>query len=330
MTPKRLPPGMSAAVSTRTSPGCAAAGSEIAEAKNAWACGVRTRARVRRVRRQRVGAEFFRAVSFATPSTRASRAPTAPRPRSSAMRPRSLAMTLEWRRVRGFAAPPPPPPRRSRDIPCSGTARRRAHPRSRLGGRGFRASSAPAAISAAGVQMPHWAAPWAGSGAQADRSFAIRQAFDGVDAATLDLRDRRQAGAHLHAVHQHRAGAAVAGVAADLDAGEPQRRAADRPAARPAAREHDGLPFSVNASVPPATSYAASARRAASRRRAPHQIQRRAAPYRRSRGCRRSAERGEMRGRSPTPGWGAPTSAASSAGSRMATGEHAPTATRAG
>ena len=42
------------------------------------------------------------------------------------------------------------------------------------------------------------------------------------DRAALGLAQRDQAGADLRAVEQHGAGAAVAGVAADLGAGEPE------------------------------------------------------------------------------------------------------------
>ncbi len=53
-------------------------------------------------------------------------------------------------------------PRRSCDSRCSGRARRRAHPAPRASvGAGLRASRSSAAISMPGVQMPHWAAPWA-------------------------------------------------------------------------------------------------------------------------------------------------------------------------
>jgi hypothetical protein len=71
-----------------------------------------------------------------------------------------------------------------------------------------------------GVQMPHWAAPCARK--------ACAQAVDPVrpggldrgDVAAVGLRRRHEAGAGLRAVDQHGAGAAIAGVAADLGAGE--------------------------------------------------------------------------------------------------------------
>ena len=47
-----------------------------------------------------------------------------------------------------------------------------------------------------------------------------RQPFDGDDIAALDLAQRHQAGADLLAIQQHRAGAAIAGIAADLGAGQ--------------------------------------------------------------------------------------------------------------
>ena len=78
-----------------------------------------------------------------------------------------------------------------------------------------------AAISMPGVQMPHCAAPWARNDACSAASVPCRrQALDGLDRAARDLAHRHQAGADLPAVEQHGAGAAVAGVAADLGAGE--------------------------------------------------------------------------------------------------------------
>src|SRR5580704_15388755 len=54
-----------------------------------------------------------------------------------------------------------------------------------------------------------------------DDLFFGAKAFDRLDAARLDLADRGEAGADRLAVDQHRASAAIAGVAADLDAGQP-------------------------------------------------------------------------------------------------------------
>ncbi|MDB5376378.1 MAG: hypothetical protein JWR00_824 [Rubritepida sp.] len=49
------------------------------------------------------------------------------------------------------------------------------------------------------------------------------QALDGLDGRALALTERRQAGAGLRAIHQHRAGAAIPRVAAELRARQPQR-----------------------------------------------------------------------------------------------------------
>src|SRR5271156_4314141 len=49
---------------------------------------------------------------------------------------------------------------------------------------------------------------------------AVAETLDGFDGAPLDLPDAGQAGANGFAVEEHRAGAAVAGVAADLDASQ--------------------------------------------------------------------------------------------------------------
>jgi hypothetical protein len=51
----------------------------------------------------------------------------------------------------------------------------------------------------------------------------LGQALDGDDAAAFDAGDGDQARTDLAAVEQHRAGAAIAGVAADLGAGETER-----------------------------------------------------------------------------------------------------------
>ena len=85
-----------------------------------------------------------------------------------------------------------------------------------------------------GVQMPHWAAPWARKDfcSAVERAVAVAQALDRLDRAARDLAHRHQAGADLSPVEQHRAGAAVAGVAADLGAGEAEIVAQRR---RPAA-----------------------------------------------------------------------------------------------
>ncbi len=56
--------------------------------------------------------------------------------------------------------------------------------------------------------------------AQALRRAAGAGTFDGVHRGAMGLRCRHEAGADLRAVEQHGAGAAIAGVAADLGSGE--------------------------------------------------------------------------------------------------------------
>ncbi len=53
-----------------------------------------------------------------------------------------------------------------------------------------------------------------------DDLFFVTKAFDRLDVARFDLADGGQTGADRLAVDQHRAGAAIAGVAADLDSGQ--------------------------------------------------------------------------------------------------------------
>ena len=59
-------------------------------------------------------------------------------------------------------------------------------------------------------------------GLQRMKLIALRQAFDGRDLAPLHERGEREARFHALAVHQHRAGAALAEAAAFLRAGEMQ------------------------------------------------------------------------------------------------------------
>ena len=56
------------------------------------------------------------------------------------------------------------------------------------------------------------------SGLQRMELLALRQAFDGRDLAPLDERSKRKARFHALAVHQHRAGTALAEAAAFLGA----------------------------------------------------------------------------------------------------------------
>ena len=83
------------------------------------------------------------------------------------------------------------------------------------------ASRASAAMSMPGVQMPHCAAPvrrnaaWIG---RKDRRAARPSTVSTV--ATVQLTERDETGAHRITVQADRAGAAVAGIAADLRAGQ--------------------------------------------------------------------------------------------------------------
>ena len=72
-----------------------------------------------------------------------------------------------------------------------------------------------------GVQMPHWAAPCAMKGLLQCREPAVLgQALDGLDRAACRLTHRDETGAGLPAVEEHRAGAAITRIAADLGAGQ--------------------------------------------------------------------------------------------------------------
>ncbi len=94
-----------------------------------------------------------------------------------------------------------------------------------------------------GVQMPHCAAPWArkGLGKRLAKRI-VPQPLDGRHGRTVDLAERHHAGAGLLAVDEHRAGAAIAGIAADLGARQPQMIAERaRQARRGRHREAGGL-----------------------------------------------------------------------------------------
>ena len=72
-----------------------------------------------------------------------------------------------------------------------------------------------------GVQMPHWAAPCATKACwSADSLPPAGKSLDGHHLPAGALAGGDDAGADLLAVEQHRAGAAVAGMAADLGAGQ--------------------------------------------------------------------------------------------------------------
>ena len=64
------------------------------------------------------------------------------------------------------------------------------------------------------------------------RAVAVRETLDRLDSSALHLAHRHQAAADLLAVEKDRAGAAIAGVAADLGADEAQRVAQGRGQAR--------------------------------------------------------------------------------------------------
>ena len=140
--------------------------------------------------------------------------------------------------------------RRSCGSRCSGRARRPARPRPRRGWAGDCARSrSSAAISMPGVQMPHWAAPWArkdfcSASARRCRRRGPRPSRPaGRRPGPWPPGRRRPA-----AVEQHRAGAAVAGVAADLGAGETEIVAQRRRQPRDGGPFHGGRrPFRVKA-----------------------------------------------------------------------------------
>ena len=212
MTPKRLRPGMSAAVKTAATPGRPGGGpaGEIAEARSAaWGCGERTAFSTSPPGRQRSAPKASRPSTLAAPSSRGIRAPTAAAAGRRGRRPARRAGIADRGDDLGHSR-------------CSGRARRRAPPRPRSrDGRGIRgqqrrrrhqhAGRADAALRRAMAQE---------GGAAARVSRGVAEALDRGDRAARDLRRRGQAGADRRAVDQHGAGAAIAGIAADLGAGQ--------------------------------------------------------------------------------------------------------------
>ena len=92
-------------------------------------------------------------------------------------------------------------------------------------GAGHSASSAVAATTWPGVQMPHWKPPQLEEGLLHRRQPAVvvRQALDRGDLAALDRADRAAGRPHISLpVDQDAAGAADADAAALLGAGEPE------------------------------------------------------------------------------------------------------------
>ena len=137
---------------------------------------------------------------------------------------------------------------------CSGRARRPAHPRSspRVGA-ASRSSSAAAATSMPGVQMPHCAAPRARKACCSDSPLRGSAASPSMVTMLRALRlcGGHQAGAGRLAVDQHGAGAAIARVAAALGAraGRDGGAAPRSAASQGAASQETGAPFSSKAMV---------------------------------------------------------------------------------
>ena len=236
--PKRVVAGTSAAVSTSTRPGRRATqAARSPSAKRRVACGERT---------TRIAAAHRPGQPSAPNRSAAGRPWPAVEPGRRARRrrvPLAGGAAIGAPRLPRRAAARP---RRSCGSRCSGTARRRAHlaPRSRVG-RGIARSSALGRHQHA-------------RRADAALRRAVRE--EGAPAARDSVPSRRpglrpssprgpshwpigdEAGADLLAVEQHRAGAAVAGIAADLGAGQaelvaqhvgeaPRRRPPTEPAA---------------------------------------------------------------------------------------------------
>ena len=107
---------------------------------------------------------------------------------------------------------------------------------SRLG-LGFASTSAAAETICPGVQKPHCSASVADEGVD---QRMVAQAFDRRHLAFVDRVDERDAGERGHAVEQHRAGAAVAFVAADLRPRQAEVVAQDDASERPTSARRAG------------------------------------------------------------------------------------------
>ena len=136
--------------------------------------------------------------------------------------------------------------------------------------------------------MPHCAAPCARKDACSADSLPLARPSTVRTARPCDGRRRHQAGADRLAVEQHRAGAAVAGVAADLGAGQPQLVAQHRrqPRAPDGTDTETGAPLTSKAMSAPERScrrvhagwLRTAARQRAAITRAQHDLARRLAP----------------------------------------------------
>ena len=293
--------------------------------KRARACGERTT----RIHSASAGASSAPNVSvpatFGQPSTRGRRAPTARQARAGSD-PSPTRASRSTSAEGSDPAPRPSPPRRSSDSRCSGRARRRAHPRPARAARRGVAREAdrprPSACRACRCRT-------APRRARGRRGAAGRSAPPGPRPSTVSIAapsacavGTRQAQTCC-AVEQHGAGAAVAGLAADLGAGEPElvaqrvgerreRRGAETVTGRAVEREATPVGASrVRARV----LHQAALRRAALGQLAEqvaHQRQRRLRADRRpSRGCRRWA-----RARRDAPAARGPRAAASGCAER--------------
>ncbi len=210
-------PGTSAAVSTRTSPGCAATNaSRSPSSKVARACGERTTRSVSAPVSKLSSANCSAPVTLATPSSRAIRAPTADPAEGAAggaARRASVPGACRLDRLHDLRVARAPAQHAAQPVEDVGVGRRRrageqvvrGHEHPRRAGAALR----PAAGEERGLERRR-------------RAARARQPLDGGDGPAIRLPDGHEARADLLPVEPDRARAAVARVAADLRPGQPE------------------------------------------------------------------------------------------------------------
>ena len=157
-------------------------------------------------------------VTFGTPSRRAIRAPTAPPAPGISATVGGPACRGGRHRLDDLRVPGAPAQDAAQPVEHRGPGRVR-HPREEVVRRHEHPGRARAALGAAAGEERGLE--------RRERPVGRREPFDRRDPPPLDLADGHEARAHLLAVEAHRARPAVARVAADLRAGQPQVLAQD-------------------------------------------------------------------------------------------------------
>ena len=208
--------------------------------KRAWACGERTARRCQAPSAGRSSPNSSAPVTLASPSVRAMRAPTAAPTAGTGAGDRA-ARRGRANGIDDRGVPGAPAEHAAQAVEHLGRRRARVS-RDEVAGRHQHPRRAGAALRAAAGEE---------RGLERRRAAGPGETLDRLDAPALDLARGDEAGADLLPVEPHGARAAVAGVAADLGAGQAEVLAQDVHEAAPPVRPHlDASPVDLGTGGP--------------------------------------------------------------------------------